>query len=239
MSLFTVIPQGPFLSQTAENNCPYHRVVGFLILSGQFIITVVVHIVFWYDGVQSSDVLKVRPVALVSRATAETSKSNLLPRSHRSLMSFASIAWHTCCAKEEHCFQMTRTSRDKSNVAKVCAYHCACYAQCQCRQPRTLHFHSTHRKHSRPHTPHTHRGLRSQPCSHTATVSHATHSPLLEFRNTFLAFPHSLSPKLHFLLHRPLKPRIMEAFLLLSRRCTSWLALPISLCLWGGVPLVT
>ena len=39
MSLFTVIPQGPFLSQTAENNCPYHRVVGFLILSGQFIIT--------------------------------------------------------------------------------------------------------------------------------------------------------------------------------------------------------
>ena len=32
--------RGPFLSQTAENNCPYHRVVGFLILSGQFIITV-------------------------------------------------------------------------------------------------------------------------------------------------------------------------------------------------------
>ena len=29
------------LSQTAENNCPYHRVVGFLILSGQFIITLV------------------------------------------------------------------------------------------------------------------------------------------------------------------------------------------------------
>ena len=40
MSLFTVIPQGPFLSQTAENNCPYHRVVGFLILSSQFGITV-------------------------------------------------------------------------------------------------------------------------------------------------------------------------------------------------------
>ena len=31
---------GALLSQTAENNCPYHRVVGFLILSGQFIITV-------------------------------------------------------------------------------------------------------------------------------------------------------------------------------------------------------
>ena len=30
---------GALLSQTAENNCPYHRVVGFLILSGQFIIT--------------------------------------------------------------------------------------------------------------------------------------------------------------------------------------------------------
>ena len=33
--------RAPFLSQTAENNCPYHRVVGFLILSGQFIITLV------------------------------------------------------------------------------------------------------------------------------------------------------------------------------------------------------
>ena len=32
---------GALLSQTAENNCPYHRVVGFLILSGQFIITLV------------------------------------------------------------------------------------------------------------------------------------------------------------------------------------------------------
>ena len=32
---------GAVLSQTAENNCPYHRVVGFLILSGQFIITLV------------------------------------------------------------------------------------------------------------------------------------------------------------------------------------------------------
>ena len=41
MSLFTVIQQGPFLSQTAENNCPYHRVVGFLIRSGQYIITLV------------------------------------------------------------------------------------------------------------------------------------------------------------------------------------------------------
>ena len=30
---------GALLSQTAENNCPYHRVVGFLVLSGQFIIT--------------------------------------------------------------------------------------------------------------------------------------------------------------------------------------------------------
>ena len=30
---------GALLSQTAENNCPYHRVVGFLILSGQFKIT--------------------------------------------------------------------------------------------------------------------------------------------------------------------------------------------------------
>ena len=30
---------GALLSQSAENNCPYHRVVGFLILSGQFIIT--------------------------------------------------------------------------------------------------------------------------------------------------------------------------------------------------------
>ena len=30
---------GALLSQTAENNCPYHRMVGFLILSGQFIIT--------------------------------------------------------------------------------------------------------------------------------------------------------------------------------------------------------
>ena len=29
MSLFTVIPQGPFVSQTAENICPYRRVVGF------------------------------------------------------------------------------------------------------------------------------------------------------------------------------------------------------------------
>ena len=30
---------GALLSQSAENNCPYHRVVGFLILSGQFNIT--------------------------------------------------------------------------------------------------------------------------------------------------------------------------------------------------------
>ena len=29
MSLFTVIPQGPFVSQATENNCPYRRVVGF------------------------------------------------------------------------------------------------------------------------------------------------------------------------------------------------------------------
>ena len=29
MSLFIVIPQGDFLSQAAENNCPYRRVVGF------------------------------------------------------------------------------------------------------------------------------------------------------------------------------------------------------------------
>ena len=32
---------GALLSQTAENNCPYLRVVGFLILSGKFIITLV------------------------------------------------------------------------------------------------------------------------------------------------------------------------------------------------------
>ena len=32
MSLFTCHTAGALLSQTAENNCPYHRVVGFLIL---------------------------------------------------------------------------------------------------------------------------------------------------------------------------------------------------------------
>ena len=32
---------GALLSQSAENNCPYHRVVGVLILSGQFKITLV------------------------------------------------------------------------------------------------------------------------------------------------------------------------------------------------------
>ena len=57
-----------------------------------FAAAVVVHIVFWYDGVQSSDVLKVRPVAWVSRATADPSEGNLLPRSHQSLVSFASMA---------------------------------------------------------------------------------------------------------------------------------------------------